>query len=199
MNEAIVSSQSEHLANTPRFSNKSIRSSTVCFQRKANSITVTLNSAFSWWKVRTRPLARSWFQIVRNLSLHPDRKISQRPHANVRVLHFGSRNETVSYEEQMNDMGITKLSELKKATKKLGFPPNTAVMDVAMDPVPPFRCPQSNRTKPPIYRGGAKRHLARPWRVFVTPEEKLVITEAFSAAWRTDPVVQRSVKNEIRH
>jgi len=33
---------------------------------------------------------------------------------------------------------------------------------------------------------------------FVTPEEKLVITEAFSAAWRTDPVVQRSVKNEIR-
>jgi len=114
---------------------------------------------------------------------------------------FTSVREMKPYltEEQMNDMGITKLSELKKATKKLGFPPNTAVMDVAMDP---------RSTVSDVRKAIAQNHQFTEeeqkgtWLdlggFFVTPEEKLVITEAFSAAWRTDPVVQRSVKNEIR-
>jgi len=86
---------------------------------------------------------------------------------------FTSVREMKPYltEEQMNDMGITKLSELKKATKKLGFPRNTAVMDVAMDPRSTVSDVVKQSRKSPIYRGRAKRHLARSWRIFCDAEE----------------------------
>lgn len=114
---------------------------------------------------------------------------------------FTSVREMKPYltEGQMNDMGITKLSELKKATKRLGFPPNNAVIDVALDP---------KATVSDVRKAVAQNHQLSPeeqkgtWLdlggFMVSDEEKLVIREAFEASWRTDPVVQKSVKNEIR-
>lgn len=102
-------------------------------------------------------------------------------------------------EGQMNDMGITKLNQLKKATAKLGFPPNNAVMKIALDP---------KSTVADVRKAVAQNHqfteeeAKGTWfdlgGFFVTDDERLVIREAFEAAWKTDPVVQRSVKNEIR-
>lgn len=102
-------------------------------------------------------------------------------------------------EGQMNDMGITKLNQLKKATAKLGFPPNNAVMEVALDP---------KSTVADVRKAVAQNHqfteeeAKGTWfdlgGFFVTDDERLVLKSAFSAAWATDPVVQKSVKNEIR-
>jgi len=115
--------------------------------------------------------------------------------------YFTSVREMKPYltEGQMNDMGISKLSELKKATLKLGFPPNNEVIEIAVDP---------KKTVSDVRKAIAQNHQLTveeqqgTWfdlgGFFVTPEEKLVIREAFEAAWRCDPVIQKSVKNEIR-
>lgn len=102
-------------------------------------------------------------------------------------------------EGQMNDMGITKLNQLKKATAKLGFPPNNAVMEIALDP---------KSTVADVRKAVAQNHqfteeeAKGTWfdlgGFFVSDDERLVIRGAFEASWRVDPVIQKSVKNEIR-
>jgi hypothetical protein len=102
-------------------------------------------------------------------------------------------------EGQMNEMGISKLGVLKKATKELGFPPNQEVIDTALDP---------KKTVSDVRKAVAQNHkLTEPEQegswfdlggFFVTNEEKLVIKEGFEASWRTDPVIQKSVKETVR-
>lgn len=102
-------------------------------------------------------------------------------------------------EEQMNVMGISKLSVLKKATRELGFPPNTAVMETALDP---------QTTVSDVRKAVAQNHKLTPeeqegtWYdlggFFASAEERLVIRSAFEASWRTDPVVQKTVKESVR-
>jgi hypothetical protein len=115
--------------------------------------------------------------------------------------YFSSVREMKPYlsEEQMNTMGISKLNVLKGATKKLGFPPNSTVIDVALDP---------KATVSEVRKALAQTHSLTEeesqgtWfdlgGFFVTPEERLVIKEGFEAAWKTDPVIQKSVKEQIR-
>lgn len=102
-------------------------------------------------------------------------------------------------EDQMNKMGISKLGVLKKATKELGFPPNADVIETALDPA---------KTVSDVRKSVAQNHkLTEPeqqgtWLdlggFFVTPEERLVIKSGFEATWRTDPVIQKTVKESIR-
>jgi len=102
-------------------------------------------------------------------------------------------------EGQMNEMGISKLGVLKKATKELGFPPNNDVIETALDP---------KKTVSDVRKAVAQNHKLTQeeqtgtWfdlgGFFVTDEEKLVIKSAFEAAWRTDPVIQKTVKEQIR-
>jgi len=115
--------------------------------------------------------------------------------------YFSSVREMKPYltEDQMNVMGISKLNVLKGATKKLGFPPNSSVIDVALDP---------KATVSEVRKAIAQTHSLTEeesqgtWfdlgGFFVTPEERLVIKEGFEATWRTDPVIQKSVKEQIR-
>lgn len=115
--------------------------------------------------------------------------------------YFSSVREMRPYltEGQMNEMGISKLSVLKKATKELGFPPNQEVIQTALDP---------KKTVSDVRKAVAQNHKlteeeqAGTWYdlggFFVTDEEKLVIRSAFEASWRTDPVIQKTVKEQIR-
>jgi hypothetical protein len=115
--------------------------------------------------------------------------------------YFSAVREMKPYltEEQMNEMGISKLGVLKKATKELGFPPNNEVIQTALDP---------KKTVSDVRKAVAQNHKLTPeeqqgtWLdlggFFVTPEEKLVIKAGLEATWRTDPVVQKSVKEQIR-
>jgi hypothetical protein len=102
-------------------------------------------------------------------------------------------------EGQMNEIGISKLNVLKKATKQLGFPPNNEVIQTALDP---------KTTVSDVRKQIAQEHRLTEeeqqgaWfdlgGFFVTQEEKLVLNEALQAAWRTDPVIQSTIKPEIR-
>jgi TusA-related sulfurtransferase len=102
-------------------------------------------------------------------------------------------------EEQMNKMGISKLSILKKATKELGFPPNNNVIETALDP---------EKTVSDVRKSVAQNHKLTEQEqtgtwfdlggFFATAEERLVIRQALEAAWHTDPVVQKTVKESIR-
>jgi len=115
--------------------------------------------------------------------------------------YFSAVREMKPYlsEEQMDKMGISKLGVLKKATKQLGFPPNQEVIDTALDP---------EKTVSDVRKSVAQNHkLAETEQdgiwfelpgFFVTPDEKLVIESAFENSWRTDPVVQKSVKESVR-
>ena len=115
--------------------------------------------------------------------------------------YFSSVREMRPYlsEEQMNKIGISKLNELKKTTKKLGFPPANEVIETALDP---------EKTVSDVRKSVAQNHNLTPqeqngtWLdlggFFVTPEERTVITESFQAAWRTDPVISPTVKETIR-
>src|ERR1700719_186747 len=115
--------------------------------------------------------------------------------------YFSSVREMKPYltEEQMNIMGISKLNVLKGATKKLGFPPNSDVISVALD---------EKSTVSEVRKAIAQTHSLTEeesqgtWYdlggFFVTPEERLVLREAFEAAWRTDPVIQTNIKESIR-
>lgn len=115
--------------------------------------------------------------------------------------YFSSVREMKPYltEEQMNIMGISKLNVLKGATKKLGFPPNNDVISVALDP---------KATVSEVRKAIAQTHSLTEEETqgtwfdlggfFVTPEERLVLREGFEAAWRTDPVIQKTVKEQIR-
>lgn len=115
--------------------------------------------------------------------------------------YFSSVREMRPYlsETQMNEIGISKLNVLKGATKKLGFPPNSEVIEVALD---------AKSTVSDVKKKIAQTHQLNEeeqegtWfelgGFFVTPEEKLVLKEAFEAAWRTDPVIQKTVKEQIR-
>lgn len=116
--------------------------------------------------------------------------------------YFSSVREMRPYlsETQMNEIGISKLNVLKGATKKLGFPPNNEVIDVALD---------ANSTVSDVKKKIAQEHQFTEeeqqdtqWfelpGFFATKEQILVITSALEASWRTDPVVQKSVKPGIR-
>lgn len=115
--------------------------------------------------------------------------------------YFSSVREMRPYltEGQMNEMGISKLGVLKKATKELGFPPNQEVIQTALDP---------KKTVSDVRKAVAQNHKLTEeeqqgtWYdlggFFVTDEEKLVIRSAFEASWRTDPVIQKTVKEQIR-
>jgi hypothetical protein len=115
--------------------------------------------------------------------------------------YFSSVREMKPYltEEQMNTMGISKLNVLKGATKKLGFPPNADVIGVALD---------EKSTVSEVRKAIAQTHQLTEEETqgtwydlggfFVTPEERLVLREGFEAAWRTDPVVQTTIKESIR-
>ena len=115
--------------------------------------------------------------------------------------YFSSVREMKPYlsEDQMNTMGISKLNVLKGATKKLGFPPNNDVISVALDP---------KATVSEVRKAIAQTHSLTEEETqgtwydlggfFVTPEERLVLREGFEATWRTDPVVQPTVKESIR-
>jgi len=115
--------------------------------------------------------------------------------------YFSSVREMKPYltEEQMNTMGISKLNVLKGATKKLGFPPNADVISVALD---------EKSTVSEVRKAIAQTHQLTEEETqgtwydlggfFVTAEERLVLREGFEAAWRTDPVVQTTIKESIR-
>ena len=115
--------------------------------------------------------------------------------------YYSSVREMKPYltESQMNEMGISKLGVLKKATKELGFPPNNDVIEIALDP---------KKTVSDVRKAVAQNHKLTQeeqtgtWfdlgGFFVTDDEKLVIRSAFEAAWRTDPVIQKTVKEQIR-
>lgn len=115
--------------------------------------------------------------------------------------YFSSVREMRPYltEGQMNEIGISKLNVLKKATKQLGFPPNNEVIQTALDP---------KTTVSDVRKQIAQEHRLTEeeqqgaWfdlgGFFVTQEEKLVLNEALQAAWRTDPVIQSTIKPEIR-
>jgi hypothetical protein len=116
-------------------------------------------------------------------------------------LYFAAVREMRPYlsEDQMNKMGISKLGVLKKATKELGFPPNEEVIKTALDP---------EKTVSDVRKSVAQNHkLMEPeqdgtWLdlggFFVSGEERQVIKAAFEASWRTDPVVQKTVKESVR-
>jgi len=115
--------------------------------------------------------------------------------------YFSSVREMRPYlkEEQMNQMGISKLDVLKKATQQLGFPPNSEVIKEALDPT---------KTVSDVRKSVAQNHnltqeeQSGTWYelsgFFVTNEERQVINGAFSAALRTDPVVEKGVKESVR-
>jgi hypothetical protein len=115
--------------------------------------------------------------------------------------YFSSVREMKPYlsETQMNTMGISKLNVLKKATKELGFPPNNEVIQTALDP---------ESTVSDVRKKVAQEHKLTPeeqtgtWfdlgGFMVSEEEKMVLESAFEATWKTDPVIQKSVKKEIR-
>ncbi len=115
--------------------------------------------------------------------------------------YYSSVREMKPYlsEDQMNTMGISKLNVLKGATKKLGFPPNSDVISVALDP---------KATVSEVRKAIAQTHSLTEEETqgtwydlggfFVTPEERLVLREGFEATWRTDPVVQPTIKESIR-
>ena len=115
--------------------------------------------------------------------------------------YFTSVREMRPYlsETQMNEIGISKLNVLKGATKKLGFPPNNEVIEVALD---------AKSTVSDVKKKIAQTHQLveeeqqGTWfelgGFFVTDEEKLVLKSAFEASWRTDPVISKTVKEQIR-
>lgn len=129
--------------------------------------------------------------------------LSERYHRGRTMLYhyFSAVREMRPYltEEQMNKMGISKLGVLKKATKELGFPPANSVIETALDP---------EKTVSDVRKSVTQNHKLTPQEqdgtwfdlggFFVSVEERTVIREAFEAAWRTDPVVSKTVKEAIR-
>lgn len=136
----------------------------------------------------------SFGEYIKSLSEKYNRGRTQLYH------YFSTVKELKPYltEDQLNEMGIAKANEIRKSVKQTGFPPKEEIISEAVKPgvtTATVRKLLFEATNRPADEKGTWMDFEG---FYVTEDERLVIRSAFEAAWRTDPIVSKSVPDWTR-
>lgn len=104
-------------------------------------------------------------------------------------------------ETQLTEMGITKASELRRAVKSSGVGPSQEIISAAADPkttVADVRKLLFDAKQIPAEDAEKSQWLDLEASFYVTADEKLIIQEAIKLAERTDPIIQKDIKQSAR-
>lgn len=104
-------------------------------------------------------------------------------------------------ETQLGQMGISKASELRRAVKSSGVGPSQEIISEAVKPevtVADVRKLLFDAKQIPAEDAEKSQWLDLEAAFYVTADEKTVIQEAIKLAERTDPIIQKDIKQSAR-